>query len=321
MNAETLRVIVAQKAVEATDICRLELVHAKAGALPAFTAGAHIELHLPGEIRRAYSLCNDPAETHRYVLGILKDPQSRGGSRAVHEQLKVGDELNISLPRNHFELDPKAQSSLLLAGGIGITPLLAMAEQLERQQASFELHYTTSTSERMAFAERLACAPYARNVHLYLSQENPARRLDLDSVLAAPAAGRHLYVCGPQRFIDAVLASASQHGWNEACLHWEFFAGAPTDSAGDTAFELEIASSGQVVPVAPGQTALKALLAAGVDVPMACDQGVCGTCLTKVLCGEIDHRDLYLTPEEQADGDQFLPCCSRAKSPRLVLDL
>jgi len=321
MNAETLRVIVAQKAVEATDICRLELVHAEAGALPAFTAGAHVELHLPGEIRRAYSLCNDPAETHRYVLGILKDPQSRGGSRAVHEALKVGDELSISVPRNHFALDPAAKSSLLLAGGIGITPLLAMAAQLQRQRASFELHYTASTAERMAFAEWLACAPYADKVHFYLSQENPAQRLDLDRLLANPVAGRHLYVCGPQRFIDAVLASARQHGWSDACLHWEFFAGAEIDASADQGFELEIASSGQVVPVAPGQTALKALLAAGVDVPMACDQGVCGTCLTKVLCGEIDHRDLYLMPDEQAAGDQFLPCCSRAKSPRLVLDL
>ena len=321
MHAETLRVIVAQKTIEATDICRLELVRAETGPLPAFTAGAHVELHLPGELRRAYSLCNDPAETHRYVLGILKDPQSRGGSRAVHEALRVGDELTIGLPRNHFALDPAAHSSLLLAGGIGITPLLAMAEQLERERAPFALHYTASTSERMAFTERLACAPYARKVHFYLSQESPARRLDLDKLLTGPVAGRHLYVCGPQRFIDAVLASARRHGWSENCLHWEFFGGAPTGSAADAGFELEIASSGQVVPVAPGQTALKALLAAGVDVPMACDQGVCGTCLTKVLCGEIDHRDLYLMPDEQAAGDQFMPCCSRAKSPRLVLDL
>jgi vanillate O-demethylase ferredoxin subunit len=321
MHAETLRVIVAQKTVEATDICRLELVRAETGPLPAFTAGAHVELHLPGELRRAYSLCNDPAETHRYVLGILKDPQSRGGSRAVHEALRVGDELTIGLPRNHFALDPAAHSSLLLAGGIGITPLLAMAEQLERERAPFALHYTASTSERMAFAERLACAPYARKVHFYLSQENPARRLDLDKLLAGPVAGRHLYVCGPQRFIDAVLASARAQGWDESCLHWEFFAGAPTAGAADAGFELEIASSGEVVPVAPGQTALQALQAAGVSVPMACEQGVCGTCLTKVLGGEIDHRDLYLMPEEQAAGDQFLPCCSRARSPRLVLDL
>ena len=317
----TMLVRLADKAREAENICRLELVPSNGEPLPAFTAGAHIELHLPGGPVRSYSLCNDPAERHRYVLGVLKDANSRGGSRAVHEALQVGDQLTIGLPRNHFELDPGAESSLLLAGGIGITPLLAMAEQLQRELAPFELHYTASTRERMAFAERLANASYAQSVHFYLSQENPARRLDLDKLLADPVAGRHLYVCGPQRFIDAVLASARAQGWDESRLHWEFFAGVQIDSSGDTSFELEIASNGQVVSVAPGQTALKALLAAGVMVPMACDQGVCGTCLTGVLSGEIEHRDLYLTPEEQAGGDQFLPCCSRARSARLVLDL
>jgi len=317
----TMVVRLADKAREAENICRLELVPTDGAPLPAFTAGAHIELHLPGGPVRSYSLCNDPGERHRYVLGILKDANSRGGSRAVHEALQVGDALTIGLPRNHFALDPQADSSLLLAGGIGITPLLAMAEQLQREGAAFALHYTASTSERMAFAERLANAPYAQNVHFYLSQENPARRLDLDSLLAEPVAGRHLYVCGPQRFIDAVLASARAQGWAESCLHWEFFAGAPTAGEADVEFELEIASSGQVVPVGPGQTALQALQAAGIGVPMACEQGVCGTCLTRVLGGAIEHRDLYLTPEEQAAGDQFLPCCSRARSPRLVLDL
>ncbi|MBI2309122.1 MAG: oxidoreductase [Rhodocyclales bacterium] len=317
----TMLVRLAAKAIEAENICRLELVPADGLALPAFTAGAHIELHLPGGPIRSYSLCNDPAERHRYVLGILKDVNSRGGSRAVHEQLRVGDVLTIGVPRNHFELDPEAGSSLLLGGGIGITPLLAMAEQLQREKADFTLHYTASRRERLAFAERLAVAPYAGRVHIYLSQEHPGRRLDLDSLLAAPVAGRHLYVCGPQRFINAVLASARSQGWDEACLHWEFFAGAQADASADRSFELEIASSGKVVQVPVGQTAVQVLLQAGIMVPVACEQGVCGTCLTKVLAGTVDHRDLYLTPEEQAAGGQFLPCCSRAKSPRLVLDL
>ncbi|PKO39306.1 MAG: oxidoreductase [Betaproteobacteria bacterium HGW-Betaproteobacteria-18] len=317
----TLRVRLAVKTPETPDICRLELVPVAGEALPAFTAGAHIDLHLPGGLVRSYSLCNDPAESHRYVLGILRDANSRGGSKVVHEALQVGDQLTISRPSNHFELDPSATSSLLLAGGIGITPLLAMAEQLHRAKADFELHYTAARRDRMAFAGHLAAAPYVERVHTYLSQEDPAQRLDLDALLAKPAAGRHLYVCGPQRFIDAVLDSARRQGWDEAVLHWEFFAGANIDSTADRAFEIEVASSGQIVPVAPGQTALKALAAAGIDVPMACEQGVCGTCLTKVLGGEVEHRDLYLTPEEQAAGDQFLPCCSRASSARLVLDL
>lgn len=317
----TLQVRLAVKAPEARDICRLELVPLAGEPLPAFTAGAHVELHLPGGPVRCYSLCNDPAERHRYVLGILKDADSRGGSRAVHEALQVGDTLTVGRPRNHFPLVPEAESSLLLAGGIGITPLLAMAEQLHREQADFALHYTVGERDRLAFGERLAAAPYADRVQLHISREAPGRRLPLETLLAGPRPGRHLYACGPQRFIDAVLAGARAQGWDESCLHRELFAGAASESAVDDAFELEIASSGRVVPVPAGQSAVQALLQAGIQVPVACEQGVCGTCLTRVLAGTIDHRDSYLTPEEQAGGEQFLPCCSRARSPRLVLDL
>lgn len=318
MSTPTLRVRLAIKAPEATDICRLELVPTDDQALPPFTAGAHIELHLADGLIRTYSLCNDPAERQRYVLGIQKDASSRGGSRAVHERLQVGDELTIGAPRNHFALDPSATRSLLIGGGIGITPLLAMAEQLHREGADFELHYTVSERARLAFAERLASVPYAERVRIYLSQQ---RRLQLDVLLATPVADQHLYICGPQRFIDAALDTARKSGWQESCLHWEFFSGAQTSSDGDQDFELEIAGSGQIVPVPAGQTALQALTLAGIAVPMACEEGVCGTCLTKVLAGTVDHRDRYLTPEEQAAGDQFTPCCSRARSPRLVLDL
>ncbi|HUY04451.1 MAG TPA: PDR/VanB family oxidoreductase [Rhodocyclaceae bacterium] len=318
MSTPTLRVRLAVKAPEAADICRLELVPTDGQTLPPFTAGAHIELHLADDLIRTYSLCNDPAERERYVLGIQKEADSRGGSRAVHEQLQIGDELTIGSPRNHFELDPSATRSLLIGGGIGITPLLAMAEQLHREGADFELHYTVSERARLAFAERLANVPYAGRVRIYLSKE---RRLQLDALLATPAAGQHLYVCGPQRFIDAALDTARKSGWQESCLHWEFFGGAPTSSDGDQDFELEIAGSGQIVPVLAGQTALQALTLAGITIPMACEEGVCGTCLTRVLAGSVDHRDRYLTPEEQAAGNQFTPCCSRATSARLVLDL
>lgn len=319
MSTPTLRVRLAIKAPEAADICRLELVATDGQALPPFTAGAHIELHLAHDLVRTYSLCNDPTERQRYVLGIQKEAHSRGGSRAVHERLQVGDELTIGAPRNHFELDPCATRSLLVGGGIGITPLLAMAEQLHREGADFELHYTVSERARLAFAERLAQVPYAQRVRIYLSRQQ--QRLPLDTLLSAPAAGQHLYICGPQRFIDAALHSARKLGWQETCLHWEFFAGAATRNDDDQDFELEIASSGQIIPVRAAQTALQALTLAGISVPMACEEGVCGTCLTQVLAGTLDHRDRYLTPEEQAAGNQFTPCCSRAKSPRLVLDL
>lgn len=315
----TLRVRVAAKEPEATDICRLELASVQGEDLPHFTAGAHVELHLPGGLVRAYSLCNDPAERHRYVLGVYKEAESRGGSRAVHEQLKAGDELTISPPRSFFALTPGAKSSLLLGGGIGVTPLLAMAAQLHHEGGAFDLHYTVATRDRLAFAEELAASAYADRVHFYFSREGG--RMDLAAVIGSPQAGRHLYVCGPQRFIDAVLETARGLGWPEDALHWEHFGAAPADTSGDTAFTVKIASSGQEVEVPADTTVLKALLDAGIQIPMACDQGVCGTCLTRVISGEVEHRDQYLTDEEREANDQFLPCCSRAKSACLVLDI
>jgi vanillate O-demethylase ferredoxin subunit len=315
----TLRVRLAAKEAETQDICRLELVALEGETLPPFTAGANVELYLPGDLVRAYSLCNDPAERHRYVLGVLKDANSRGGSRAVHEQLKVGDTITIGVPHNLFALAQDAKRSLLLGGGIGVTPLLAMAEQLHREGAAFDLHYTVATQDRLAFGERLKQAPFAANVHTYFSQQGS--RMDLAAVIGAAEDGRHLYVCGPQRFIDAVLETARAQGWTDAQLHYEFFGAAEVDTSGDKAFTVKIASSGQEVLVPADKTALKALQDAGIQVPMACDQGVCGTCLTRVISGDVDHRDLYLTDEEQAANDQFLPCRSRAKSACLVLDL
>jgi len=316
-----LTVRVAHKRPLATDIVGLELVAADGGALPAFDAGAHIDLHLPGGVVRPYSLCNSPAETHRYQLGVLREPASRGGSAAVHTLLQVGQTLQISAPRCHFALQPGAPRSLLLAGGIGITPLLAMAEQLAADGADFALHCAARSADRAAFAARLLMAPWAPRVHLHLDDGEPARRLDLPALLAAPQAGTQLYVCGPGGFIDAVLATARAAGWPEAQLHCERFGAVAETRDTDAAFEVQLGAGGRVVLVARGQTVAQALAQAGAPLTTSCEQGVCGTCLTRVLDGTPDHRDQYLTPEEQAAGDQFLPCCSRACSPRLVLDL
>ena len=316
-----LRVRVVARQDEALDICSLDLVAVDGGALPAFSAGAHIDLHLPGGLVRQYSLCNAPGETQRYRIAVLRDAASRGGSATVHDQLQVGTELEIGAPRNLFELDPSAPHHLLLAGGIGITPLLAMAEQLAAQGGSFALHHATRSHERTPFVAQLATAPYADRVHHHVDDGPAMQKLDLAATLRSAPAGSHLYVCGPTGFMEAVLAEGRAQGWDEARLHREYFATAPTGAAGDGGFELELASSGRVIPVAKDQTALAALLAAGLDIPMSCEQGVCGTCLTGVKSGVPDHRDQYLTPEERAANNQFLPCCSRASSPRLVLDL
>ncbi len=321
MSTATLRVRVARKTAEADGICSFELVDAAGAALPAFTAGAHLDVQVPGGPTRQYSLCNNPAETHRYLIAVLREAASRGGSAGMHERLREGDLLDISPPKNHFPLADGAARHLLLAGGIGVTPILAMAERLHAQGADFGMHYCSRTRARTAFAERLARAPFAARVHLHLDDGDAAQRLDLAALLQVPVPGQHLYVCGPQGFMDAVLGIARKQGWPEPQLHYEFFSAAPVDTTGDRGFEVQLARSGRVVRIPAGRSVVHVLADAGVFVATSCEQGVCGTCLTRVIEGVPDHRDQYLTPEEQAACDQFLPCCSRAKSERLVLDL
>jgi vanillate O-demethylase ferredoxin subunit len=321
MNNLGLSVRVAARTVEATDICSFELVEVNGRALPAFSAGSHIDVQAADGVVRQYSLCNDPKETHRYLIAVLKDANTRGGSKAMHEQVKVGDVLSISTPKNHFPLAHEAKRSLLLAGGIGVTPILCMAERLAVAGADFEMHYCTRSPDRMAFRQRIAAAPYAQRVQLHFDDGDAAQKLDIAALLRAPQPGVHLYVCGPKGFMDAVLSTARAQGWPEAQLHYEFFGAEVVKSADDASFEVKLASSGKVVVVPKDKTVVQALAAAGVEVQTSCEQGVCGTCLTRVLEGVPDHKDMYLTPEEQAANDQFTPCCSRSKTPVLVLDL
>ncbi|MEK8030262.1 PDR/VanB family oxidoreductase [Ideonella sp. DXS29W] len=322
MNAGPLQTLrVTAKRVAAEDVCELTLEPLPGMTLAPFEAGAHLELHLPGGLLRPYSLSNDPAERHRYVLGVLREPASRGGSLAVHDRLEVGQTLQASPPRCHFPLQATPAHKLLLAGGIGITPLLAMARQLAREGGSFELHYAARSNDRMAFTDVLTgSGPLAARTRLYAGDQG--ERIDLAEVIAAQAAGSELYVCGPAGFMNAALQAAREQGWAESRLHRELFGAEPvTHSGADRAFEIEIAGSGQIVSVPVGCTAAQALQTAGLPLLTSCEQGVCGTCLTRVVSGEPDHRDQYLTPEEQAANDQFLPCCSRARSTRLVIDL
>lgn len=320
-SIKTIAVRVTKKTTEATDICSFELEDVSGKPLPPFSAGSHIDVQVADGLVRQYSLCNDPQESHRYLIGVLKDPSSRGGSQAIHERVNVGDELKISAPKNHFALAHEARRSLLLAGGIGVTPILCMAERLAAVDADFEMHYCTRSRDRMAFAQRIEQASFAPKAQFHFDDGDAEQKLDLTRLLSAPQAGTHLYVCGPKGFMDAVLATARSAGWPESQLHYEFFSAEAVKSDDDGSFEIKLASSGRIVVVGKDQTATDALAAAGVEIPVSCEQGVCGTCLTRVLDGTPDHRDVYLTPEEQAANDQFTPCCSRARSERLVLDL
>jgi vanillate O-demethylase ferredoxin subunit len=306
---------------QAQDICSFELARVDGEPLPTFTAGAHIDVHLPGGLNRQYSLCNPPRETQSYLIGVLKDPASRGGSQAMHEQVQVGQTLLISEPRNLFPLSENAQRSLLFAGGIGITPILCMAERLHQLGAEFELHYCTRSIERAAFVERLQTSPFAERVQLHFDDGPADQRLDAAALLAEPSADTHLYVCGPGGFMAHVLDTARTHGWDDRRAHREYFAAEPISHENDGSFAVQLSSSGQIIQIPANKSVAEALEASGILIPLSCEQGICGTCLTRVLAGKPEHRDLFLTEAEQALNDQFTPCCSRAKSPLLVLDL
>ena len=313
-------VVVVSRNTEAQGICSYELASADGSALPPFSASAHIDVHLPDGLVRQYSLCNHPDEQHRYLIGVLRDPASRGGSQSLHEQINSGDRLRISEPRNLFPLAHEARRSLLFAGGIGITPILCMAERLAHSGADFEMHYCARSSERAAFVERIRQSYFADRVFLHFD-EQPESALDAARVLANPQADNHVYVCGPGGFMQHILDSARAQGWQEQALHREYFAGAAVDSSTDGSFSVKVGSTGQVFDIPADKTVVQVLESHGIDIPMSCEQGVCGTCLTRVLEGVPDHRDMFLTEEEQACNDQFTPCCSRSRSPMLVLDI
>ena len=291
-----------------------ELVALDDQPLPAFSAGAHIDLHLPSGLVRQYSLWNNPQETHRYCIAVLRDPASRGGSVEVHERLQEGDTLTISAPRNHFPLQDGG-CVRLLAGGIGITPILAMAHQLLQQERDFELHYCFRSPQQAALLDQFQQPALAARSQLHCSQNGT--RMDAAAVLASPAADEQLYICGSQAFIDQMLATAHIAGWDESQLHREYF-NADVSTSGDS-FEVRVGD--RSFRVGPEQTVAEVLEANGLPVAVSCGKGICGSCLTKVVEGEPDHRDLYLTEEEQAANDLFTPCCSRARSAYLVLDL
>lgn len=315
-----MKVRVDRRVNEAEGICGFELVPEQGVALPAFTAGAHIDVHVAPGLIRQYSLCNDPAETTRYRIAVLHETASRGGSVGMHERVKVGDVLKVSAPRNHFPLVP-AKRSLLLAGGIGVTPILAMAQTLHAAGNAFDMHYCGRSASRMAFLEQLRQSPFAAQVHVHTDDGVPEQRFDAARVLAQPSGDTHLYVCGPAGFMNHVLETAQRLGWPDARLHREYFAGAATALDSDAGFEIRVASTGLTCQVPAGKSVIDVLLTHGVEVPVSCESGVCGTCLTRVLDGRPDHRDTFLTDAERAANDQFTPCCSRALSPLLVLDL
>jgi vanillate monooxygenase ferredoxin subunit len=317
--SDRLSVQIRRRTDEADAIISLELVDPTGAELPPFEAGAHIEVDVGGGLTRHYSLCNPPRERHRYVLGVLREPSSRGGSALIHERFDEGTHISISQPRNQFRLVESAAHIMLAGGGIGITPLLAMAWRLHAIGVSFELHYCVRSRARAAFVGLLEQSPFAGRVTLHCDDADDPGRLDMQALLQEPRADTHLYVCGPGGFMNALIDAARYHSWAEENVHYEYFA-APLRPSGSS-LVVHAARSGMSVEVPADRSVAQALLDAGVDVPLSCEQGVCGTCLTRVLEGVPEHRDLFLSPDEKAANDQMLLCCSRAKSAFLRLDI
>lgn len=311
-------VIVAEKKQECEGVVSLLLVPRPGEHLPPFEAGSHVDVQVRPGLVRQYSLANDPRDRDRYLLGVLRGPASRGGSASLHDEVMPGDELAIGAPRNLFPLDETAQHSILLGGGIGVTPLLAMAHRLQALERPFELHLCCRTQARVPFGTQLHdCFGAATSVHL--DDALAGQRLQLAAVLGSPDAGRHLYVCGPSGFIDWAVAQAQRTGWASANIHVERFDADPQLAGGS--FEVVLARSGMTLHVAPDETLADVLTRHGVPLSVSCEKGICGTCLTPVLEGIPDHRDLYQTDEQKDANTHITPCCSRAVTPRLVLEL
>lgn len=314
---EPLKARIVQRQTAAQDIVSLELEGIDGQPLPPFNAGDHIDVRASSNVLRQYSLTGDPKVQGRYRLGILLDPKSRGGSAAVHANFHKDQVVEIGHPRNNFPLHLDVEHSVLFAGGIGITPIMSMAYALAAAGRSFELHYCGRSASRLAFIEELK--RFGDKVQVHLDDGPASQRLDINVVLASPSASRHLYVCGPNGFMDFVTIAAERAGWSNDTVHLERF-GAEINTDG-APFTVVAARSKISFDVQPGERITDKLVAHGISVPVSCQSGVCGTCLVNVVEGMPDHRDSVQTDTEKASNRRITVCCSRSKTRRLVLDL
>jgi vanillate monooxygenase ferredoxin subunit len=315
----SFRVKVEKIRSEAIDILSFDLVDPEGLELPAFTPGAHIDVFVGQRLVRQYSLCGSPRARSRYTIAVKREADSRGGSDAMH-QLRAGDLVLTGHPRNNFRLLSSSHKTLLYAGGIGITPLLSMARHLLDVKAPFELHYFARSQNHAAFHSVLAAPKFGDRVHFHYGLEADCVQRTICRTLPPRWSGAHIYVCGPKMFIDAIWAATTD--WPRDSVHVEHFnATTPRSEASDDAFEVYLARRGESYQVPSGKSILQVLTDNSVDVDVSCEQGFCGTCVTRVLAGVPDHRDEYLTDQEKKACDKIAVCVSRAKTRSLVLDL
>ncbi|UCC56250.1 MAG: oxidoreductase [Gammaproteobacteria bacterium] len=298
-----------------------ELAAPDGSDLPPFTAGAHIDIdvELPDGSRgkRSYSLASDPADRTRYEIAVLHLPEGKGGSSYMHSQVTEGRVLSCSPPGNEFAISESADEHILIAGGVGITPILAMTHALQARGANFQLHYAARTEDHMAYRE--LCRQLADDgFHDYFTRSPDPNPIDLKSLLGEPRTGRHAYVCGPASLMQAVIDTARQLGWSDDQVHRESFGA--RSGVSDRAIEVELSLSGMVIAVEPGTTILDALIDAGAFVAYECKRGECGTCQSRVLEGEPIHRDVSLSDRQRNEEKLMCTCVSWARTGRLVLE-
>ncbi|QYD68188.1 PDR/VanB family oxidoreductase [Paraburkholderia edwinii] len=325
IEAGTLDVRVKQVRYEGKGIHSYEFTSLTGEPLPPFEAGSHIDIHLKNGVIRQYSLCNSPAERNRYVIAVLRDEAGRGGSRAMHDEVAAGSIVTISRPRNHFALDGNAKRVVLIAGGIGVTPLKAMAHELDTHHVEFEMHYCARNRDAAAFGEEFSAMERDGRLHYHFDDGAKHNQLDIAKLLARPAPGTHVYYCGPAGFMKA-CADAASH-WPKGTVHFEHFkapeqpkrAPAPVSTESTGGCDVTIASTGQVVHLSADQSLADALNAAGVEVPTSCCAGLCATCKVRYREGEVEHNDFILSDEERRE--YLTTCVSRPIGKTLALDL
>lgn len=316
-EAATVRVTIADKQMIAQDICLFELRPLNGEPLAPFTPGAHLGITVPNGEMRKYSLCNDPDEADRYVIAVKKELGGRGGSVSLIDETQTGDEIAITPPRNDFALKPGPSSYILIAGGIGITPIRAMIKHLMATRAKpFKLYYFTRCPEMMAFRDEFMAPEFRGKVVIHHDGGDPDKAYDLWPVLEEPK-GAHLYCCGPRGLMEAVRDMTGH--WSSAAVHFEDFGAAKARPEDNTPFTVVLAKSGERFEVPIDKSILEVLREAGKILPSSCESGTCGTCRTRLVSGEPDHRDLALAEHERARN--IMICVSRAKSAELVLDL
>lgn len=311
----TIRVRLESIRFAARDTNLYEFTRIAGGTLPPSTAGSHVDLHLPGGLIRQYSLTQPADAPTSYTIGVKKDQQSRGGSRFLHDKARVGDAFRISPPRNNFPLVQDAPHTLLIAGGIGITPIWCMWQRLKSLARPVTLVYACRSRTDAVFLRELE---RESAVTFHFDDENPGSVLDIEALLAAMPRGTHAFCCGPVPMLQAFETAAAS--WPADNAHVEYFSPrVEVDTTGG--FTVRLARSGREIFVNPGNTILTALTQAGIDVPYSCEEGVCGACMTTVLEGLPDHHDSVLTPEERSKNTRIMICCSGSKTGRLILDL